>query len=579
MKLRHIILIAFLPCTSLFAQNEFKTVFEESNGLRTPTYEEGIRYFENLCASSDRLMIQEMGPTDSGIPLHLILFSHSGEFDLAKLHSQGKYFMLVNNAIHAGEPDGVDASMLFLRELTTNNDLADELQNVVVGFIPFYNIGGVLNRNSTTRINQTGPESYGFRGNGKNYDLNRDFIKMDSKNAKSFAEIFHKVSPDLFVDNHVSDGSDFQHVITLIASQHNKLGGKMGTYMHETLVPGLYDEMSKKEYDLVPYVNVFNANPDRGFSEFKDNPRYSSGYAALFQCFSFIIETHSLKPFKDRVLATYELNKIMAQYLATHGSSMRRSIEEDQKMYRTSTQHSLDWRLDRSVSSKLMFKGYESELLNSDITGSDRLKFDRNKPYQKEIDFYDTFNPTNTVNVPAYYIVPQAWDGAIERLRVNNVETRILNNDSSLTANVYHIVDYQSSSRVYEGHHLNSGVEVKETNEVISLRKGDYLVPVDQLSARYIIEVLEPQGPDSFFAWNFFDTILQQKEYFSPYLFEDIAPGIFEENPELKKEFDEKVASDSLFAANSFQKLDFIYQNSKYREKNFLRYPIYRIMN
>jgi hypothetical protein len=577
MKSSFLSLLLLFVSGYLIAQHNLETVFEKSNGLRTPTYLEGIEYFKRLAGSSDFLNIREIGITDSGQPLHLVVFSHSKEFEFDKLRARNKYFMLVNNAIHAGEPDGVDASMLFLRELTTNASLRNELQNVVIAVIPFYNIGGVLNRNSTTRINQLGPESYGFRGNAQNLDLNRDFMKMDSRNARSFAEIFHLIKPDLFVDNHVSDGADFQHVVTLIATQHNKLGGEMGVYLHETLVPGLYKEMAERKYDLVPYVNIFNANPDRGFSEFKDGPRYSSGYAALFQCFSFIIETHSLKPFKDRVLATYELNKAMAQYVAKNGKTMRELRLLDQKKFRSSTQYFLDWQLNRSVSTKIFFKGYESTMVKSKITGNERLQFDRGKPYEKEIDFYDTYNPSGTVEVPGFYVIPQGWTKVVERLQWNQIRMRRVQSDSSFEATVYLITNYEHARNPYEGHYPNNSAELNEVTEDITVRGGDYIVPTDQPGLRYIMEVLEPQGPDSFFTWNFFDAILQQKEYFSPYIFEELAPGILNENPDLKNNFEERIKADSVFANNAFQQLNFIYQNSKYREKDFMRYPVYKI--
>jgi hypothetical protein len=96
-------------------------------------------------------------------------------------------------------------------------------QNTIISTIPIYNIGA-LNRNSTTRANQDGPEIYGFRGNGRNYDLNRDFIKSDTKNTKSFAELFHKLNPDVFIDNHVSNGADYQYKLTYIMTQQNQLG-------------------------------------------------------------------------------------------------------------------------------------------------------------------------------------------------------------------------------------------------------------------------------------------------------------------------------------------------------------------
>jgi hypothetical protein len=91
-----------------------------------------------------------------------------------------------------------------------------------------YNIGGALNRNSTSRANQDGPEVYGFRGNARNYDLNRDFIKSDTRNTKSFVEII--INADVFIDNHVSNGSDYQYKLTYIMTQHNKLGTVLGDF-------------------------------------------------------------------------------------------------------------------------------------------------------------------------------------------------------------------------------------------------------------------------------------------------------------------------------------------------------------
>src|SRR5205085_10849189 len=126
--------------------------------------------------------------------------------------------------------------------------------NVVLAFIPVYNIGGCLNRNSNTRVNQNGPEEYGFRGNSQNLDLNRDFTKCDSKEARSFAQLFHYLNPDIFIDNHVSDGADYQHTMTLITTQYDKLG-TLGTYLKNTFEPAIYSGMKQKGWDMVPYVN------------------------------------------------------------------------------------------------------------------------------------------------------------------------------------------------------------------------------------------------------------------------------------------------------------------------------------
>src|SRR5205809_430608 len=271
------------------------TKFEQTNGTQTPTYFEIIDWWKKLDAQSGFIKVFTMGVTDAGFPLHLVIVSGDRDFNLQSLHKKNKTIILINNGIHPGEPDGIDASMLLVRDIVINKYKIPS--NVVLAFIPVYNIGGCLNRSPNYRVDQDGPIEKGFRGNSQNLDLNRDFIKCDSKDARSFTEIFHLLDPDVFVDNHVSDGADYQHIMTLLVSQHNKLGGPMGEYMNKDFEPGLFRLMKEKGYDLVPYVNSFNDTPESGWSEYWDSPRYSSGYATLWNCFAFVPETHMLKPY------------------------------------------------------------------------------------------------------------------------------------------------------------------------------------------------------------------------------------------------------------------------------------------
>ena len=185
-----------------------------------------------------------MAQTDANFPLHLVVVSNDKDFNFESIHKKNKRIILINNGIHPGEPDGIDASMLLVRDIVTGKEKLPD--NIVLAIIPVYNIGGCLNRSANYRVDQNGPEEFGFRGNSENLDLNRDFIKCDSKDAKAFTEIFHLVDPDVFVDNHVSDGADYQHVMTLLTSQHNKLGGPMGEFMNKNFEPGLYSLMKKK---------------------------------------------------------------------------------------------------------------------------------------------------------------------------------------------------------------------------------------------------------------------------------------------------------------------------------------------
>lgn len=558
----------------IFAQN-ISTIFEKSKGTQTPTYFEIIDWWQKLDAQSGKVKILTMGMTDAGFPLHLVVVGDNGDYNFENIRKNNKRVILINNGIHPGEPDGIDASMLLVRDIAGNKiKLPDD---IVLAIIPVYNIGGCLNRSADYRVDQNGPEEFGFRGNSQNLDLNRDFIKCDSKEAKSFAEIFHLTDPDVFLDNHVSDGADYQHVMTLICTQHSKLGGLLGEFMNKNFEPGLYTGMKAKGYDLIPYVNSFGDSPDNGWPEFFEGPRYSSGYAALWHTFSFIAETHMLKPYNQRVKATYELMMSFIDFTNKNSETIKKLREQAKQSVKTQTEFPLSWTVDRSQSSKRIYKGYTASRKPSDVSGLPRLYYDRSKPYEKEIPFYNFYKPANFIQKPKAYIIPQGWWRVIELLKVNKVQMTQLRKDSAIEVEVYRIDDYKTAARQYEMHHINSKVKTSVTLQKIKFSKGDYFIPMNQAANRFLIEVLEPTAEDSYFAWNFFDAILGQKEGYSAYVFEDIAADYLKSNTDLKNKLDQRRSTDTAFAKNGRAQLNFVYENSPWIEPNYLRYPVYRV--
>lgn len=278
--------ISFVFLYSIACSQNISTPFELNNGLESQGYTAIIDWWKKLDDGSGKVKMLSMGMTDANFPLHLVVLSNNGDHNFSNIHKNNKRVILINNGIHPGEPDGIDASMLMARDIVTNKYSIPD--NIVLAIIPVYNIGGCLNRSKNYRVDQNGPVEKGFRGNSQNLDLNRDFIKCDSREARAFAEIFHLVDPDVFIDNHVSNGADYQHVMTLLTTQHNKLGGKMGQFINKEFDPGLTKLMKEKNFDLIPYVNVHGETPEQGWSQYWDSPRYSSGYAALWNVFAFV---------------------------------------------------------------------------------------------------------------------------------------------------------------------------------------------------------------------------------------------------------------------------------------------------
>lgn len=561
---------------SVLSQN-MKIPFESSDGSQTSTYFETIDFWKNLAENSEKIQITEKGLTDSGFPLHLVLISNSGEFDLKKIQSENKSILLINNGIHPGEPDGIDASMLLARDIS---DCKFKLpDNLVLAIIPVYNIGGMLNRSENYRVDQNGPDEFGSRGNGQNLDLNRDYIKCDSKNARSFTEIFHELNPDVFVDNHVSNGADYQHVMTLLTSQHSKLGGEMGEYINRVFEPAMYKSMQKKGYDLIPYVNVWGKTPDNGWNEYVDSPRYSSGFGTLWSSFCFVPETHMLKPYAQRVDATYELMVSFIEFTSANSKEIKSLRNQTIAKEISQKEFTIGWKHNPDKFQYYLFKGFEAGYKKSEVSGLDRLYYDRNKPYEKQIPIYNQFDAEIVVKKPQAYIIPQGWWKVVDLLKLNQVEMKQLEKDTEIEVEVYKIENYEAAPVAYESRHINSKVEISKTLVKKQFRKGDWYIPMNQKANRFLMETLEPQAMDSYFAWNFFDGILQQKEGFSPYVFEDIAAQYLKENPELRKKLEAKKNSDSEFAQNAYAQLMFVYENSSWTEPEFMQYPVFRVLN
>ncbi len=578
MKKYIIVLTYFLLCTTILAQEveeNFETVFEQSKSDSTATYEQTIEFYKKLAKSYPEIKIQKVGMTDVGTPLHLVLFDTDKNFNPLETR---KNTILINNGIHPGEPDGVDASMLFLRDLAQSEKLKKEYEQIIIAIIPMYNIGGSFNRNSTSRVNQNGPLEYGFRGNTHNFDLNRDFIKTDTKNTEAFTKIFQMVNPDVFIDNHVSNGADYQYTLTHLFTQHNKMGGSLGEFIEESMIQNIARNLKNKDLIITPYVNVYNQVPEKGFTQFFDSPRYSTGYTSLFNSLGFMVETHMLKPYKNRVEQNYELLFSTLDFLKLYGFEVKELRQKAIEETLEKETYPIRWEVDSTQTSTLSFHGYQGGFIKSDVTGLKRLKFDRSKPFTKSVSYYNYFKPTKEISIPNFYIVPKRLKKVVRLLRQNKIQILPLKEDTEIQVEGYTIDSYETVKSPFENHYLHYNTEVSSSTVVQQFKKGDFLVPTNQPGLKYILETLEPEATDSFFNWNFFDIILQRKEYFSPYVFEDIAKEILDNNPVLKTEFDLKKEYDSDFAKDSYAQLDFIYQHSKYAEKEFMHYPIYRIL-
>lgn len=555
-----------------FAQN-LKTPFEKGNGNQTPTYEEMLKFYDELDAKYESISINNYGLTDSGEPLKVVFYIPEKQFESKNF--KNKSVLLINNGIHPGESDGIDASMMMLRDLA--NGKLKSPKNVILAVVQSYNIGGMLNRGKFSRANQNGPEEHGFRGNARNFDLNRDFIKADTRNAMSFQELFHDLNPDYFIDNHVSNGADYQYTFTYINTNKERLGKILGDFQQQQMSPKIKEDLLKKGIISTPYVEINGLKPELGYEAFMDSPRYATGYTSLFNTLGEVPEIHMLKPYKDRVRVTYENIISTMVFLDANVQKIKNLRTKNLEQFQPGMKYSIGWEIDSTKTKIIEFKGYEAGMKPSEISGKPRLFYDRNKPYTKKIPFYDTYKSTKEITIPKYYVVPKSEWKLLEHLKRNKIEMKPLQKDSTITVEVYKIADYKTYTRAYEGHYAHYNTKVSASTQPMKFRKGDFLISLKQNGVKYLLETLEPEAVDSYFNWNLFDGILGQKEYYSDYVFEDTAAEILKNNPQLHEALEKKKTEDSKFADDGRAQLDWVYRNSEYFEKTLLRYPVFRI--
>ncbi len=549
-----------------FGQNDW-------SGNSTPTYQELVTYLKETSSKNKVVELYNMGKSDYGLPIYVCIINGAQDSIQTFKKARKGTTILFNNAIHPGEPDGINACLLWMDEVLANRQVLEGLP--LVAFIPAYNIGGMINRSSVSRANQNGPDEYGFRGNAQNLDLNRDFIKMDSKNAFTFARIFHGLDPDVFVDNHVSNGADYQYTLTYISSLKERLAPSLNKILFESLLPTLALKIKEKHsFDLFPYVDLKGKTPDEGIVCFDDLPRYSMGYTSLFQTLSFTVETHMLKPFPLRVKATLAFMKELIDWTAQHKTLIESARLRARSFVSDATSYSFNYKAS-SYADSILFKGYEHSFPKHKITGLKRLKYDTAAPYSRSIPYHNKFTAQDTMRTPRCYYVGAQEKDVIKRLKANKVKMKKIRRDTLMYLGTYEVIDFETVKRPYEGHFQLKNINTMRSKRMVKLKQGDVVIKSNQDAAAFIHSVLQPETEDSYLCWNFFDSYLQQKEHFSSYVFVDKIEEILNEDPELEKIYKKKMKEDEGFKKSEWEQLYFIYRGSKYFEKTLNILPVY----
>lgn len=550
------------------------THFEKSGLVSSPRYNESMAYFKQFEKLTPYAKMFSIGTSPQGRRIECIVVAKNKEFSADKAKKSGKAIVLIQNGIHAGEIEGKDACMLLLRDILVTKEKHHLLDNLILLIIPILSVDGHERISHFNRPNQNGPDEMGWRTNSWNLNLNRDYMKADTPEIRAFLKLFNSWRPDFFIDNHTTNGADYQYHITYALEKNGNIDSRLGKWGSEKFLPFVLSEVEQSGFLTAPYIQMKNGTLESGIIESPAPPRLSTGYTAVQNRLGLLVETHSLKPFENRVRSTFAINLAALDYLNKHSVFLKRLNQRADSDALKLKSVPVKFEL-KENSKSFHFKGFSSFYQKSSITGDDVIHY-TDEPVEFAIPFYDQARETKRIKIPKAYIILKEFVEVISILNLHEINIEKLDSEKKLFVEEYSFTNTHFASKPYEGR-LCVDTDLIATRQKMKFPKGTFIVRTNQITNRVIVNLLEPEAPDSLVSWGFFNAFFERKEYAEPYIMEPIAKQMLEYDEKLRSEFNERLRDES-FRNNPDARLDFFYQRSPFFDIHERKYPIFRLV-
>lgn len=551
---------------------DLRTPAERSAYRTTPDYDETLRYIRTLAARSPWIHLTTYGTSAQGRPLPLVILSRDRAFTPELAHRAAKPVILIQNGIHSGEIEGKDACLALIRDICVTRRYPTLLDHATVLILPILSVDAHERRSSYNRINQNGPENMGWRSNAQGLNLNRDYMKLETPELRALiGNVFITWWPDLLVDDHTTDGADYQHDVTYGIAHGPTLPQATDRWLREAFEGRVIPRLASMGHLPAPYLSFRDGTPRSGIEFGGLPPRFSTAYAPLQGRPAILVETHMLKPYAARVQATYDLLLALLQEINARPVELREAVRRSEEEIAGRVHAPLPAGRQVALTSattgaadSFAFHGRVVRYEHSDITGGLVPRYG-SAPWDTTIALFRDLAPQLTIEEPQGYLVPREWAKVRDRLDLHGVRYRVLAAPYADSADVVTITGWKAGG-LSEGHHPIEVTGVRHAHRWTAWRAGDLWVPLDQPRALVAVHLLEAEAPDGLLRWNVFDTIFEHKEYAEDYVFEPIARQMLRDSPALADSFAAAVAADSVFARNPDARLDWLYRRSRWSD-------------
>jgi len=545
---------------------------ERSGLTQSPDYKTTINWLKTLVNHSPHLTMLPIGKTFQNRDLWMVVASKEGLNSSAGLKRIHKPTILFHAGIHSGEIDGKDAGMMYLRDVVLERpDLLDSINFL---FIPVINPDGHERSSAYNRVNQRGPEKIGWRTNARNLNLNRDFTKAETPEMKALLQIFRDWPVDLYIDIHVTDGIDYQYDITFGFNYWNCFSPNINHWLEDVLRPYIDKKLFQEGHIPGPLIFAKNKkNPREGIVAWSASPRFSNGYGDARHLPTILIENHSLKSFRQRVLGTYVFLDAVSKLIARKGRELQAEIARDALLRPNKIVLETDWKASTLLPDSIFFLGIEHRIYKSSISGIEEVEW-LGKPNRYKSPVY-TVSPKHQIKSPIAYWIPASRKDIIEKLNLHGIEMTIIKESVEIKVEISKIVGYKLATETFEGR-----VQIKVDSLVSESRlrhypSGSARVSTDQPLGILATLLLEPRGTDSFLQWGYFHEIFQRTEYMESYAVAPLAEQMLRDSSDLREKFN-LALKDTSFANDPIARLHWFYKRSPYYDKEYLVYPVGR---
>ena len=565
---------------------DWRTRAELTDYRETPRYDETVAYCQRLAAASEFVHLENLGRSPEGREVIAVIVSTDKAFTPEAARATGKEIILVNCCIHPGESEGKDAMLALIRDLVVTGDAQARglLDHAILLCVPIHGVDGHERFSPYGRINQNGPAEMGWRTSAQNYNLNRDWLKADAPETRAELDLFHRWLPDLLVDTHTTDGADYQYDLTYSLERFANQHPAVRAWQEEAFDRHIFPALTRAGHKIAPYVTFLNEHdPLEGFNEGAGRPRFSTGYGAAWNRSALLVETHMLKDYRTRVVATYDLLRAILEEIRRSPGTLRqataradRETVDAGQRYDPARRVPLEFK-NGPGSVPFEFLGVEYHREVSPVSGGLFLRYDATRPVTFTVPFFNEVVTTHEVTPPLGYIVPAAWTTVIERLRAHGLAFTLLQAPGTQEVETYCFDHVEWQPTPFENHHAIKDVTFQPIRRSMTFPAGSAVVYLDQPGAKVILHLLEPDSTDSLLRWGYLDAIFEQKEYGEDYVLEPLAREMLAHDPKLKEEFEQKLLHDPVFAASAHDRLEFFYRRTPFWDDRYNVYPIGRL--